>query len=268
MIQLNLGEFMKIIQFTSDGKQKTGLLEDRKVVELNCSTIEAINSININQFKKDTIYKFEDIKISAPVLPSKIICVGLNYKDHAAELKMELPDEPIIFMKPPTSIIGHLDSIIYPYRSNQVDYEVELGVIISKEARNVKENDAEDFIGGYTVLNDITARDLQQKDIQWTRAKSFDTFCPIGPCIETDLDPMNQSISLKLNGEVKQESNTRNMIFNIYELVEFISDIMTLKPGDIIATGTPPGVGPMNIGDVIEAEVEGIGELRNFVKIK
>ncbi|MBI5680979.1 MAG: fumarylacetoacetate hydrolase family protein [Methanobacterium sp.] len=257
---------MKIIQFRDDGKIKTGLLEDDYITTLLCSVTRAINSPEIDKFKNDVIYKVEDVKIKAPISPSKIVCVGLNYTDHAAELKMEIPDEPIIFIKPVTSLIGHLDSIIYPDSSSQVDYEVELGIVISKEAKNVKVDEAENFIGGYTVLNDVTARDLQQKDVQWTRAKSFDTFCPIGPCIETDLNPMNQEISLTLNGEVKQKSNTKNMIFNVYELVEFISDVMTLKSGDIIATGTPPGVGPMSIGDAVAAEVEGIGILKNIVE--
>jgi 2-keto-4-pentenoate hydratase/2-oxohepta-3-ene-1,7-dioic acid hydratase in catechol pathway len=256
------------------------------VIELSCPIIEAMNSLSTSKsskigdfwelenashflkFKKDSIYKIEDIKIKEPVLPSKIVCVGLNYRDHAAELNMEIPDEPIIFIKPPTSVIGHSDNIIYPDCSNQVDYEGELGIIISKEAKNVKEKDTAEFIGGYTVLNDVTARDLQRKDIQWTRAKSFDTFCPIGPCIETDLDPMDQNISLTLNGEFKQKSNTKNMIFDVYELVEFISNIMTLKPGDVIATGTPPGVGPMNVGDTVEVEIEGIGVLKNYVKTR
>jgi 2-keto-4-pentenoate hydratase/2-oxohepta-3-ene-1,7-dioic acid hydratase in catechol pathway len=257
---------MKIIQFVKDRKEKTGLIEDNHVIGLSCSTIDAINSSSIEKFKEDLVYKIEDIRIKEPVLPSKIVCVGLNYRDHAAELKMEIPDEPIIFIKPPTSVIGHLDKIIYPDCSNQVDYEAELGIIISKETRNVKEQNAEDFIGGYTILNDVTARDLQRKDIQWTRAKSFDTFCPIGPRIETELDPMNQNISLKLNGEIKQNSNTENMIFDVYELVEFISNIMTLNPGDVIATGTPPGVGPMNVGDTVEVELGGIGVLKNYVK--
>lgn len=256
---------MKIMRFLKDAQEKSGLLEDNKITELSCSTIEAINSRNIDKFKKDKIYNVEDIKIKSPVSPSKVVCIGLNYKDHAAELNMELPTEPIIFIKPPTSVIGHLDSIIYPNTSNQVDFEAELGIVISKEAKNVK-GDADDFIGGYIVVNDVTARDLQRKDGQWTRAKSFDTFCPIGPCIETDLDPENQNISLKLNGEFKQKSNTKNMIFNVYELVEFISHIMTLKPGDVIATGTPPGVGPMNVGNTVEVEIEGIGILKNYIK--
>lgn len=255
---------MKIIRFLKDNHEKTGLLEDDHIIELSC--IESINSKNIEEFQKDTNYKVEEVKVLPPVLPTKIVCVGLNYSDHAAELNMDLPEEPVIFMKPPTAAAGHLDDIIYPSSSSQVDYEGELSIVLSKEARNVKSEDAADYIGGYTVLNDVTARDLQRKDGQWTRAKSFDTFCPIGPCIETDLDPMNQNISLMLNREIKQKSNTKNMIFNVYELVEFISGIMTLKPGDLIATGTPPGVGPMNIGDTVEVEIEGIGVLKNFVK--
>jgi 2-keto-4-pentenoate hydratase/2-oxohepta-3-ene-1,7-dioic acid hydratase (catechol pathway) len=257
---------MKIIEFLKGDEKKTGVLEDNKITELSCSTLEAMNSQNMDKIKKSVIYNVEDLKIMPPVSPSKVVCVGLNYKDHAVELNMELPEEPIIFIKPPTSVVGHLDSIIYPISSSQVDFEGELGIVISKEAKNVKSEDAADFIGGYTAVNDVTARDLQRKDGQWTRAKSFDTFCPIGPCIETDLDPMNQNISLKLNGETKQTSSTKNMIFNVYELVEFISNIMTLKPGDVIATGTPPGVGPMNIGDTVEVQIEGIGVLKNFIK--
>ena len=179
---------------------------------------------------------------------------------------MDIPEEPIIFIKPSTAAIGHCDNIIYPNNSTQVDYEAELGIVISKEAHHVSSNDASDYIGGYTVINDVTARDLQRKDVQWTRAKSFDTFAPIGPCIETELDPMDQNITLKINSKLKQNSNTKNMIFDVYELIEFISNIMTLKAGDIISTGTPPGVGPMNVGDTVEVEIEGIGILKNFLK--
>lgn len=256
---------MKIVQYIEEGIEKTGLLEDNNITELSCPVIEAIKSSSIQKYMKDSTYNFEDIKIKSPVSPSKIVCVGLNYRDHAEELNMDIPEEPILFLKPSTSVIGHLDNIIYPNSSNQVDYEAEIGFIISKEARNVKSGNAEAFIGGYTAFNDATARDLQQKDGQWTRAKSFDTFASIGPCIETNLNPMNQKISLKLNGEIKQNSNTKNMIFDVYELVEFISNIMTLNPGDVIATGTPPGVGPMNVGDTVEVEIENIGVLKNFV---
>jgi 2-keto-4-pentenoate hydratase/2-oxohepta-3-ene-1,7-dioic acid hydratase in catechol pathway len=257
---------MKIIQFRKDGKEKTGLLENNRVTELSCSTLEAISSLSIEKYKKNSIYKIEDIKIESPILPSKIVCVGLNYVDHATELNMDIPEEPIIFLKPATAVIGHLNNIIYPNSSKQLDYEAEIGIVISKEAKKVNEQGANEFIGGYTVFNDVTARDLQQKDGQWTRAKSFDTFAPIGPCIETELDPMNENISLKLNNVIKQNSNTKNMIFSVYELVEFISNIMTLKPGDVIATGTPPGVGSMNVEDIVEVEVESIGVLKNYVK--
>ena len=249
---------MKLFGFTSDLEPKIGILYDEKLIEINSSMIDALNSVNIDDIKKLNTYELEDVRICPPVKPSKIVCVGLNYTDHAKELDMELPSEPIIFIKPSTAVIGHLDSIMYPSSSKQVDYEAELGIVISKEAHKVSYDDAPNFIGGYTIINDVTARDKQRKDGQWTRAKSFDTFAPIGPCIETMMDPMDQNISLKLNNKIKQSSNTRNMIFEVNELVEFISSIMTLLPGDIIATGTPPGVGPMNVDDNVEVEIEGV----------
>lgn len=256
---------MKLICFKTDKMQKVGILKRDKIMEINSSMIEAINRPKTDELEILRTYNLQDVNISVPVLPSKIVCVGLNYIDHANELGMELPEEPIIFIKPPTAVIGNLDTIIYPRNSTQVDYEAELGIVISKGAHHVRSESALEYIGGYTVINDVTARDKQRKDIQWTRAKSFDTFAPIGPCIETELDPMNQKISLRLNSVLKQNSNTKNMIFDVYKLVEFISNIMTLNPGDIIATGTPPGVGPMKVGDVVEAEVEGIGILKNFL---
>jgi 2-keto-4-pentenoate hydratase/2-oxohepta-3-ene-1,7-dioic acid hydratase in catechol pathway len=198
--------------------------------------------------------------------PTKIICVGLNYIDHAKELNMEIPKEPIIFLKPTSGIIYNNDTIVRPKISKRVDYEVELAIVIGKECKNVKKEDAMEHIKGYTILNDVTARDLQEKDGQWTRAKSFDTFCPIGPKIVSDLDPHDLDIQLRLNGEVKQKSNTKNMIFKVDELVEFVSSIMTLYPGDIISTGTPPGVGQLEKGDIVEAEIEGIGILKNYVE--
>jgi 2-keto-4-pentenoate hydratase/2-oxohepta-3-ene-1,7-dioic acid hydratase in catechol pathway len=179
---------------------------------------------------------------------------------------MEIPDEPVLFLKPPTTVIGHGETIIYPPESRQVDYEAELAVIVGQTAHKIPPDDAPLYIAGYTVLNDVTARDLQQKDGQWTRAKSFDTFCPLGPCMETDLDPAHQKISMRVNGELRQDSNTRNMIFPVMELFSFISHIMTLNPGDVIATGTPPGVGQLQVGDVAEATVEGVGTLSNPVK--
>jgi 2-keto-4-pentenoate hydratase/2-oxohepta-3-ene-1,7-dioic acid hydratase in catechol pathway len=257
---------MKLVGFKAENRQKYGVLKNEELLEISSSMIDAFNVSNIYEKEILGTYNIKDVDISVPVLPSKIVCVGLNYKDHAKELNMEIPEEPIIFIKPSTTVIGHLDTIIYPKGSTQVDYEAEMGIVISRKAHLVKSEEASEFIGGYTVINDVTARDLQRKDIQWTRAKSFDTFAPIGPYIETDMDPMNQNISLRLNDDIKQDSNTKNMIFNVYELIEFISNIMTLNPGDIIATGTPPGVGPMNIGDVVETKIGDIGVLKNFLK--
>ena len=178
---------------------------------------------------------------------------------------MPIPDEPIIFIKPPTSIIGHNQKIICPDGVKRLDYEAELAVIIKKQGKNIDKKDAKDYILGYTCLNDVTARDIQKKDVQWTRAKSFDTFCPVGPFIVADIKPDNLSIKLYLNGKIKQSSMTANLIFKIDELISFISNVMTLKPGDIIATGTPPGVGPMNTGDKVEVKIEKIGTLVNTV---
>ncbi|WP_423792038.1 fumarylacetoacetate hydrolase family protein [Methanocaldococcus indicus] len=199
------------------------------------------------------------------IKPTKIVCVGLNYIDHARELNMPIPDEPVIFLKPTSSIIYNEDYIILPKQSKRVDYEVELAFVVKEKCKDVSKDEADNYILGYTILNDVTARDLQQKDGQWTRAKSFDTFCPIGPIIKKDINPMNLKIECRVNGVVKQSSNTKNMIFDVYELLEFVSSIMTLYPGDIISTGTPPGVGKLNKGDVVECYIENIGILRNYV---
>lgn len=247
---------------------KSGYFDGEKIVSLTDPLEIVLNNWQHERYLEDQIvnsYSLEDVIFAPPTNPSKIICIGLNYKDHAQELGMELPDEPKIFLKPPSSVIAHLDDIIYPKMSSEVDYEAELAIIISKTGKNISFDDADDHIGGYTILNDVTARDIQRKDEQWTRAKSFDTFAPIGPYIETEMDPMNQNISLSINKEVKQESNTKNMIFSPKDLVEFISSIMTLNTGDIIATGTPSGVGQMNKGDIAEVTIEGIGTLINKI---
>ena len=210
-------------------------------------------------------YDISKVTVLPPCKPTKIVCVGLNYKDHAAEMKEAVPEEPVLFMKPASSVIGHDGHIVYPKQSNRIDYEAELAIVIGKRARHVSAKHAKDHILGYTCFNDVTARDLQKIDGQWTRAKSFDTFSPIGPFIATEIDPMGLSIKSKLNGEVKQSSNTSNLIFDPYQLVEFISGVMTLEHGDVIATGTPSGVGPMKKGDTIEIEIEKIGTLSNKV---
>jgi 2-keto-4-pentenoate hydratase/2-oxohepta-3-ene-1,7-dioic acid hydratase in catechol pathway len=191
--------------------------------------------------------------------------VGLNYKAHAAELKMSLPEEPLIFLKPSTAVIGPEGHIIYPPSSRWVDYEAELGVVIGKTACRISKGDARHYVLGYTCFDDVTARDQQPPDGQWTRSKSYDSFAPLGPWIETELDPDNVSVCSYLNGQLKQNSNTNDLIFPVMELVSFISHIMTLLPGDIIATGTPGGVGPMLPGDTIEIKIGGIGILKNYV---
>ncbi len=206
-----------------------------------------------------------DVRLLAPAEPSKIVAVGKNYREHAAEMNEGFPDEPLLFLKPNTCIIANGDDIIYPTISKRLDYEGELGVVIGKRAHAVKSGHAKDFIFGYTCLNDVTARDIQKSDPQWTRGKSFDTFCPIGPHIETSLDGMNAAIRTRLNGEIRQESNTCMMTHGIDKLICYISECMTLLPGDIIATGTPAGIGSMQRGDVVEVEIGGIGVLRNRI---
>jgi 2-keto-4-pentenoate hydratase/2-oxohepta-3-ene-1,7-dioic acid hydratase in catechol pathway len=191
--------------------------------------------------------------------------LGLNYHSHAEELKLPIPANPLLFLKPSTSVIGPEDDIVYPDSSERVDYEAELAVVIKAKAYRVPQDGALDYVLGYTCFNDVTARDLQKKDVQWTRAKSFDTFAAIGPHIETELDPGNVNLEAYLNGELKQGGNTSDLIFPVPELVSFISHIMTLLPGDIIATGTPSGIGPMKPGDTVEIKVAGIGTLRNRV---
>jgi len=213
----------------------------------------------------DAHVPLSDITVLAPCVPSKIVAIGLNYRSHAQELDMQLPDEPMVFMKPSTTVIGHNDNICYPSMSQRLDYEAELGVVIGKRCSHVSVDEAPQFILGYTCFNDVTARDLQQKDGQFTRSKGFDTFAPMGPCIETELDPENVGIECFLNGKKRQSGSTRDLIFSVYSLVSFLSRIMTLLPGDVIATGTPSGIGPMQVGDVVEVKIDGIGTLRNSV---
>lgn len=249
---------MKLGRFRKNDNIFYGIIEGemvKKVVDLN--TFKTNNEIfNINQ-----------LKLLAPVIPSKVICVGLNYKDHANELKLEIPSTPTLFLKPNTCVIGHEQNIIYPnWLSSRVDYEAELAVVIAKKCYRVSSSEAKNYILGYTCANDVTARDLQPQNGQWTVAKTFDTFLPLGPIITDEVDPMNLDIKTYLNGNIVQSSNTSNLIFNVYELVSYISQIMTLNRFDVIITGTPSGIGPMKKDDVVEVEIEGIGKLRNYVK--
>jgi 2-keto-4-pentenoate hydratase/2-oxohepta-3-ene-1,7-dioic acid hydratase in catechol pathway len=204
-------------------------------------------------------------QILVPTVPTKIVAVGRNYADHAKELGNDAPPEPILFLKPPTALLAPGATIVRPAASQRVDFEGELAIVIGKIAKNVRREDWRDVVRGFTCANDVTARDLQKKDVQFTRAKSFDTFCPLGPALVSDVDPSALSIRTRVNGELKQDGNTSQMVFPCDFLVEFISSVMTLLPGDVILTGTPAGVGPLNAGDTVEVEIEGIGTLRNAV---
>jgi len=209
------------------------------------------------------VLSLSEVTLLAPCEPSKIVAVGQNYRDHVLELGHEIPDHPIIFIKPPTAVNDPEGKIMLPDTSKRVDYEGELAFVIKKDAYRVKRESAFDFVFAYTCLNDVTARDLQSLDGQWSRAKSFDSFSPIGPCLVDGLDPLNLKVETRLNGELKQSSRTGEFIFDIPCLIEFITDCMTLKAGDVVTTGTPMGVGPMKSGDVVEVEIEGIGVLKN-----
>lgn len=261
---------MKFIRFIDKEIKKSGIInKNNEINELKHDYLDYnTDLLNIEfekELNKNKSYKLSDVKVIEPVEASKIVCVGLNYVEHGEELKMDLPNEPKLFLKPSTSILAHEEKIDYPSMTKQVDYEGELAIVIGKKCKDIETNNAKDYIFGYTILNDVTARDLQSIDGQWTRAKSFDTFCPIGPVINTDMDPKNQKIKTEVNSVIKQDSNTKNMIFSVYELLSFISKIMTLNSGDIIATGTPKGVGPLNLGDIVEITIEDIGTLRNYI---
>jgi len=204
--------------------------------------------------------------LAVPVRPSKILCIGRNYADHAAELGHEVPAEPLVFMKPPSALIASGATIVLPSISERVDYEGELAVVIGKVAKNVKAEQALDHVLGYTIANDVTARDLQRKDGQWARAKGFDTFCPLGPTISTDFDPREATIQTRVNGEVRQQAPLTDMIHSVESIIEYASAVFTLLPGDVILTGTPAGVGTFDAGDTVEVEITGLGILRNSVR--
>ncbi len=244
---------MKIARFTHDGTVYSGAVEGEK--------IRVFQGVC-----EGRVFSLEDVSLLPPVVPQKIVCVGLNYSDHAAEMGLSAPQEPVIFIKPASTLLGPGGTILYPSVSERVDYEAELAVVIGSPAHNVEARSARDYIMGFTCLNDVTARDLQKRDVQWTRSKSFDTFAPIGPWIETELDPDDLFVKAYLNGELKQSSRTGKLIFGVNELVSFISGIMTLLPGDVISTGTPGGIGPMMPGDEVTVEIEGIGKLTNRVE--
>jgi 2-keto-4-pentenoate hydratase/2-oxohepta-3-ene-1,7-dioic acid hydratase in catechol pathway len=210
--------------------------------------------------------ELDQITLLKPVIPTKIICVGRNYIDHAREEGVEVPEIPLLFLKPPSAVIYSGESIILPPQSQQVEHEAELAVVIGKKARWIRSEQAQEYIFGYTIANDVTARDLQRRDGQWTRGKGFDTFCPIGPWIETEFDSSDAVISCKVNQELRQMASTREMVFTINQLIAFITSVMTMEPGDLILTGTPAGIGVLQHGDKVEVTIEGIGSIQNPVK--
>ena len=214
----------------------------------------------------ESVVGWNEARLLAPVIPTKVVAVGKNYVDHASEMGGQVPERPLIFLKPPTAVIGPLQTIRLPAVAQEVHHEAELAVVMGKVARNVAVEDAGAHILGYTAANDITARDLQRSDGQWTRAKGFDTFCPLGPAIDTDLDPLEGlSIICRVNGEIRQTGSTADMVFGVGELIAHVTSVMTMLPGDVILTGTPAGVGPIEAGDTVEVEIEGIGVLTNPV---
>jgi 2-keto-4-pentenoate hydratase/2-oxohepta-3-ene-1,7-dioic acid hydratase in catechol pathway len=249
---------MRIVRFADGNRSRYGVVEDTVVREIRGDIFGAFRPTSRTR-------ALSRLRLLAPTEPSKIVAVGLNYRDHAAELRQPVPEEPIIFLKPPTAILPHRGRIVYPAACGRLDYEAELGVVIKRTARAVPASRALRHVLGYVCFNDVTARDLQRRDGQWTRSKSFDTFAPVGPWIETELNLADAPIRAYLNGVVRQDSNISNFIFDVPYLIHFISSVMTLHPGDIIATGTPAGVGPMQPGDTVEIEVEGIGRLTNTV---
>ena len=291
---------MKLVRYLHGGTESYGVLADGRIIDLPMllkakgkgaplSLEELIASdMNIEEMRRLIKESSEaetcrfsvderEAAIKAPVSsPPKIICLGLNYRDHAEESGAEIPDEPIIFMKPRTCIVGPMEPVVKPRFVEKLDYEVELAVIIGRRGKNISVSEAAEYIFGYTVFNDISARDIQFKDGQWTRGKSFDTFAPMGPCIITQGqmgDPYDLRLRTWVNGEIRQDSSTRMMVFNVYEVVHHLSRVMTLEPCDIIATGTPGGVAAfmkpeprfLKPGDIVEAEIEKIGRLRNPV---
>jgi 2-keto-4-pentenoate hydratase/2-oxohepta-3-ene-1,7-dioic acid hydratase in catechol pathway len=249
---------MRLVRCTYNSAAHWGILKDKTAVLLKEPPFKRI-------VLSKTSLPLHKIKLAVPAQPTKIVLVGLNYRDHAAELDMPLPIDPVIFLKPPTSLLAHGQNVVLPHGVERLDYEAELALVIKKEAKNVSVDDAAKYILGYTCLNDITARDVQKKDGQWTRAKSFDTFCPVGPWVETAFDPSKSTVICRLNGQLRQRSSTSNLIFSVPYLVSFVSRVMRLFPGDIISTGTPPGVGAMKPGDRVAVEIEGIGILENNV---
>ena len=255
---------MKLCRFLHNDELKYGVVQDDLVFPLSESEV---SGKSVEALKISEAVNRSDVKFLPPATPSKIICVGRNYAEHAAELGNEVPTEPLLFLKAPSSIITEGEAIVIPEQSNQVEHEGEVAVVIGRTCKDLSENDDPlEYVFGYSCLNDVTARDLQRRDVQFTRAKSFDTFCPIGAFIETEADISDVRVITKVNGVIKQDGRTSQMVFSVPFLIRYISKQMTLNAGDIIATGTPSGVSKLNDGDIVTVEIEGIGALENPVR--
>ncbi|HEY43577.1 MAG TPA: fumarylacetoacetate hydrolase family protein [Anaerolineae bacterium] len=252
---------MRIVRFKRDPNELPvwGWMADDRIGVLDGSPFDEFQ-------REEARLPLEEAQLVSPVIPGKIICVGLNYAAHAAEHDAEVPELPLIFLKPPSTVIGPGQTILLPPQSQQVEHEAELAVIISQRGRWIRPEQVTNYVLGFTVANDVTARDLQFRDGQWTRSKGFDTFCPLGPWIKTEFEPADALITCSVNGQMRQMASTRDMIFTVPHIVAFISSVMTLEPGDVILTGTPPGVGPIVDGDEVTVEIEGLGILHNPVK--
>lgn len=251
---------MKIVRYQKDNQApRFGWVFEEKVGE-----IEGDLFGEYRRLKAET--PLTEVRLLAPTMPGKIVCVGRNYAEHAKELGNDVPKTPLIFLKPPSAVINPGDTILLPPQSHQVEHEAELVVVIGKRGRNITPEQAKEYILGYTVGNDVTARDLQKTDGQWTRAKGFDTFCPFGPWIDTDFDISDALVTCRVSGQPRQMASTRDMIFSVPTLIAYVSSVMTIEPGDILFTGTPAGVGPLTDGDEAVVEIEGLGRLTNPVK--
>jgi 2-keto-4-pentenoate hydratase/2-oxohepta-3-ene-1,7-dioic acid hydratase in catechol pathway len=250
---------MKIARFSNGSEPRYGIVDGPELVVLKG------HPLAVGFDTTGERIPLKEVKLLAPTIPSKVVCIGKNFADHAAEIGQEVTEEPLIFFKPSSAIIGHGDPIVLPEQSSQVELEAELTLVIGKMAKNVSEKDAFDYIFGYTIANDVTARDLQFKDEQWARSKGFDTFCPLGPWIETEFLPEEQVIESRINGDMRQHVSISNMTHSIASIVSYVSKNMTLLPGDIILTGSPAGISVIGSGDLVECEIEGIGTLANPV---
>ncbi len=249
---------MRLARFSVDGTSHYGVVDGEKVERLAKSFLNGIE-------KTGETFPLSAVKLLPPVEPSKIICIGLNFQEHAAEMGQNTQAEPLLFFKPPSALIGSGEQIVLPPQSNQIELEVELAMVVGKKAKNVTKLNAKDYVLGFTVANDVTARDVQFSDLQWARSKAFDTFGPLGPWIETDFDPQDKELISRVNGQVRQRGNTSMMVTSPYDLLAYVSENLTLFPGDVILTGSPAGISSFASGDLVECEIEGIGLLSNPV---